>query len=134
MTDVKELHIGSHIRIGGKMHRVCAIDGLNEQIGIEAYKTDTGGVKHPFGYKIGDITPIPLTAELLTEIGFEHIDKTLYVKHFDVSHIALSFVGNGFWRVQEYDDVVCHGTMLCRYLHELESFVYMALHKELIEE
>lgn len=141
MIDVKELHIGAHILANDIRAKVVDINRMQLDNPDCPYRVFVEGINsHGDKQIVGGfvnydkIQPIPLTAELLTEIGFEHIDKTPYVKHFDDSYIGLSLVGNGLWRVLEYDNVMCHGSMLCRYLHELEGFIYMTLHKELIEE
>ena len=123
-VDIKSLRIGSHVRIGGKMHRIAAIDALNGQIGIDAYTTDAKGVKHPFGYKIEDVAPIPITEELLTGLGFENRREGIwqhwwkdgfYLQHRDESE---------YWHF--------HGDIGFRYFHELESLYYMIYETELI--
>ena len=137
MIDINTIHIGSHVRIGDKMHRIAAIDALNGQIGIDAYKTDAKGVKHPFGYKIEDVESIPITEELLTELGFVNTSSTrriVYTKGCEYDGLWVEvrnlkdqwevFVSNNDW----------DGRMAVRYLHELEAFLYLTTKTELIKE
>lgn len=125
-VDVKTLRIGSHILVNGKRERVMAIDALNRKIGINAYKTDDNGVKHPFGYAIEQVEAVPITPELLKELGFEngrvgiwwHWWKDgFHLQHRDESE---------YWHF--------HGDIGLRYFHELESLYYMIYETELIQD
>lgn len=154
MIDIGTLHIGSHVSICGKMHRVAAIDALNGQIGIDAYTTDAKGVKHPFGYNIEDIEPIPITPELLTELGFEKREiptfpdsTTMYVdaeyaklraegNRLVVPRITIQYfnITNPYWSVSAFGKNMEDNKAAVRYLHELEQFLYLATKTELIKE
>ena len=129
--DIKELHVGSTIRIGGNMHRISAIDALNGQIGIDAYKTDAKGVKHPFGYKIEEVEPIPITEELLTELGFECIAR-YNESWWQRGNKRIKIKGN-YVEVEVYQGFY-DATWRCVYLHELEAFLYLTTKTELIKE
>ena len=142
MIDINTLHIGSTVSIGGKMQRVAAIDALNGQIGIDAYTTDAKGVKHPFGYKIEDVEPIPLTPELLAEFMPENGlsknfgDFYVFVWKDNDYQIEIKIIGERV-RVKinrdGYDGVFALATDI-RYLHELEAFLYLTTKTELIKE
>lgn len=131
MIDIKELHIGSHVRIGGKICRIAAIDALNGQIGIDAYTMDAKGVKHPFGYKIEDVEPIPITEELLTELGFECIAR-YNESWWQRGNKRIKIKGN-YVEVEVYQGFY-DATWRCVYLHELEAFLYLTTKTELIKE
>lgn len=130
MIDPKELRVGATVSIGGKMQRVAAIDALNGQIGIDAYTTDAKGVKHPFGYKVEDVEPIPITEELLRELGFEIKEEFGNVSAWKKDNLIVKIIGER--KVVSFVDKM-HSLETC-YLHELEAFVYLATKTELIKE
>lgn len=155
MIDINTLHIGSTVSIGGKMQRVAAIDALNGQIGIDAYKVGADGVKHPLGYKIEEVEPIPITEELLTELGFEKVTLQTrpkpIIQYVDaesikaqaedlnvrvVPRITIQYINvtNPFWSVSAYGENMEDNKMAVRYLHELEAFLYLTTKTELIKE
>lgn len=124
--DIKTLRIGAHISVGGKRHRITAIDSLNGQIGIEAYMTDENCVKYPHGYKVEDVEPISLTSELLTELGFEYKDKGCW-SHWWKGNFHLTRRGESpYW---DYE-----GDISVQYLHELENLYYLIYETELIQD
>ena len=137
MIDINTLHIGSHVRIGDKMHRIAAIDALNGQIGIDAYTTDAKGVKHPFGYKVEEVEPIPITEELLMELGFVNTSSTrriVYTKGCEYDGLWVEVRNlKDRWEVFVSDND-WDGRMVVRYLHELEAFLYLTTKTELIKE
>lgn len=156
-VDIKTLRVGSHINLCGKRQRIMAIDALNGLIGIDAYKTDENGVKHPLGYKVEDIEPISITPEILKELGFEE-RRTEYLygapdvwyidsesaqlekkNNLVVPTITVSSLGKAgysdWWviKVITGDKPMRSGNCTVRYLHEAEAF--LALHGvELIKE
>lgn len=82
---------------------------------------------------IESVEPIPLTAELLEELGFEDCSKKRWHtqdwdKRFgDGLYVSFSAVGDGvYWRVQHSNKTMECGNTICRYLHEAEAF--LALH------
>lgn len=133
MIDIKTLRVGSHINLCGKRQRIMAIDAQNGLIGVDAYKTDENGVKHPLGYKVEDIEPISITPEILKELGFEE-DKTDIAKRVGGYYIYFHQINNLRWRVSlEEENCTNYGSCIVRYLHEAEAF--LALHGvELINE
>lgn len=137
MIDIKTLRVGSHVNLCGKRQHIMTIDALNGAIGMCGYLTDENGVKHPLGYKVEDIEPIPITPALLKELGFEQDMRFAYGKAFKMERgemwIGVSAMPKGFWRIEAMDDTYNYGNCIVRYLHEAEAF--LALHNiELIEE
>lgn len=132
-VDIKQLRIGSHINLCGKRQCITAIDALNGLIGIDAYLTDKDGAKYSFGHKVEEVEPIPITPDLLKEVGFEE-DKTDIVKRVGGYFIYFHQINNLRWRVSlEEENCTNYGNCIVRYLHEAEAF--LALHGvELIKE
>ena len=60
-VDVKQLRVGSHILVNGKRERVRGLDEDNGLI-----------IRFPAEYAMAnEVEPIPITTELLKELGFE---------------------------------------------------------------
>lgn len=122
-VDIKSLRIGSHILVNGKRERVRGLDEDNSLI-----------VRFPAEYVVvNEIEPIPITAELLSELGFKKEDgfMRLWSKddngHF--SYIEFSNIRDK-WRL--YPSGTDGSHTVVRYLHEAELF--LALHNiELIK-
>lgn len=123
-VDVKTLMIGSHILVNGKRERVRGMDEDNGLI-----------VRFPAEYVMAnEAEPIPITAELLVELGFRKEDgfMRLWSKgdngHF--SYIEFSAIRDK-WRL--YPSGTDGSQTVVRYLHEAEAF--LALHGiELIQD
>lgn len=123
-VDVKTLTIASHILVNGKCERVRGLDEDNGLI-----------VRFPAEYVMAnEVEPIPITAELLVELGFKKEDgfMRLWSKddngHF--SYIEFSAIRDK-WRLYP-SGTYGSNTVVC-YLHEAEAF--LALHGvELIKE
>lgn len=123
-VDVKQLRIGSHILVNGKRERVRGLDEDNGLI-----------VRFPAEYvNANEVEPIPITAELLVELGFRKEDgfMRLWSKdnngHF--SYIEFSAIRDK-WRL--YPSGTDGSNTVVRYLHEAEAF--LGLHNiELIKE
>lgn len=124
VVDVKTLRICSHILVDGKRERVRGMDEDNGLI-----------VRFPAEYVMAnEVEPIPITAELLSELGFREEDgfMRLWSKddngHF--SYIEFSAIRDK-WRL--YPSGTDGSLTVVRYLHEAEAF--LALHGvELIKE
>lgn len=123
-VDVKQLRVGSHILVNGKRERVRGLDEDNGLI-----------IRFPAEYvSANEVEPIPITAELLVELGFRKEDgfMRLWSKddngHF--SYIEFSAIRDK-WRL--YPSGTDGSQTVVRYLHEAEAF--LALHGvELIKE
>lgn len=136
-VDVKSLRIGSHILVNGKRERVRGLDEDNGLI-----------VRFPAEYvNANGVEPIPITPELLKELGFEerrmeyrygkpdvwYIDSesaqiekgnNLVVPTIHVS--SLGKAGYSDWweiKVVTGDKPMRAGNCTVRYLHEAESFL-----------
>lgn len=126
-VDVKTLTIGSHILVDGKRERVRGLDEDNGLI-----------VRFPAEYvNVNEVEPIPITPDLLKELGFEQDMRFAYGKAFKIEHgkmwIGVSAMSKGFWRIEAMDDTYNYENCIVRYLHEAEAF--LALHGvELIKE
>lgn len=134
-VDIKTLRVGSHVNLCGKRQHIMTIDALNGAIGMCGYLTDENGVKHPLGYKVDDIEPIPITPDLLKELGLINMsgrrivytngneDDNPWIEFKNLKDRWELFVCNNGWQ----------GQTVVRYLHEAEAF--LALHGvELINE
>lgn len=128
-VDVKTLRVGSHINLCGKRQRIMAIDAQNGLIGVDAYKTDENGVKHPLGYKVEDIEPISITPEILKELGFEwREDSSCWRKYqnydgerYDWGIYAYGCEG-GTWCFSLYlPNFLIKPQLYAQHLHELEG-------------
>lgn len=141
-VDIKQLRIGSHINLCGNRQRITAIDALNGLIGIDAYKTDENGVKHPLGYKVEDIEPIRITPEILTEIGFkyhEYDNGKLWEWRFSDLYKAYGYLEfdedtTTIWRGRLWHMKEVEMEFKAEFLHELENIFYMFYGVELINE
>lgn len=128
MIDVKTLTIGSHVEYDGKRIKVVLVrdDGC-----ICEYKDNGQDVVVGLGI---EKKPIPITPELLTELGFKKEDGFMRLWNKDdnghFSYIEFSAIGDK-WRL--YPSSTDGSSIVVRYLHEAEAF--LALHGvELIEE
>ena len=130
MVDAKELRIGSHIEVNGEICEVIRVynSGLIEYLASNGW-FNIGCVKEW-------VKPIPITHELLQKIGF--------IQDYDCEdYIILSKVIKG----HKTDIMFCNGNWYvtifelgyltkqkAQYLHELETYVYLTLHEELIKD
>lgn len=82
------------------------------------------------------VEPIPITEELLTELGFEYKDKINRWRKVlaGLSFIDLTELPDGLWRMETVDDTYVRGCVILRYLHELEQILYLTTKTELIKE
>lgn len=116
--------IGSHILVNGKRERVRGLDEDNGLI-----------IRFPAEYVMAnEVEPIPITAELLVELGFRKEDGFMRLWSKDnnrnFSYIEFSTV-RAKWRL--YISDTDGSNTVVGYLHEAEAF--LALHGvELIKE
>lgn len=135
MIDPKELYIGSHVMVDGVRAKVTDIESNYDWSGdtLIRFCAMIYGEKRTCGafYQKDGVEPIPITPELLTELGFECIAK-----------YSESWWQRGNKRIKmrgNYVDVEIYqgfydATWQCKYLHELEAFVYLTTKTELIKE
>lgn len=121
-VDVKSLRVGSHILVNGKRERVRGLDEVNGLI-----------VRFPAEYVMAyDVGPIPITPELLTELGFEDCAKKRWhtadweKRWGERQYLSFTKLYRGEWRVHYFYGANDRGQTVVRYLHEAELF--LALH------
>lgn len=132
-VDVKTLTIGSHVEYEGKRVRVALVrdDGC-----ICEYKDNGQDVVIGIGI---EKNPIPITPDLLKELGFEDCSKKRWhtedweKRWGECQYLSFTKLYRGEWRVHYFDGANDRGQTVVRYLHEAETF--LGLHNvELIRE
>lgn len=123
MIDVKTLHIGSHVEYKGKIVRICSLKAKMANYdygkGKPFYCSDWKAY-----YKY--LHPIPITPELLNELGFEYRDNTYWERWY---------LGSFTIERKEHSSYLDYdGHIPLKYLHELENLYYMVYGKELKKE
>lgn len=136
MIDIKELTIGSHLLLCEIRVEVITVDGLNNLIGLKGYSTFQYGKEFSVGNEPQNLDPIPITEELLKELGFEKnngIGGYDYKKDFDKCAVFVTLIGE-WCRFETWDEKSMRnfGNILCQHLHQAESFVYSTIKKELL--
>lgn len=141
-VDIKQLRIGSHILIDGKRERVGGIRPSKLHNSFQVIIQHEASDFSSFGYvpSASDmIEPIPITPELLTELGFEDCAKKRWhtedweKRWGECQYLSFTKLYRGEWRVHYFDGAKDRGQTVVRYLHEAEAF--LALHGvELIKE
>lgn len=128
-VDIKTLRVGSHILVNGKRERVRGLDEDNGLI-----------IRFPAEYVMAnEVEPIPITSDLLKELGFEDCAKKRWhtedweKRWGECQYLSFTKLYRGEWRVHYFDGAKDRGQTIVRYLHEAEAF--LALHGvELIKE
>lgn len=136
MVTVKELCIGAHVFVNGVRARVIDIhkkcletENFPYQIFVEGIPSEDG-IKKVVGGMCDGIDPIPITPKLLEELGFEKINEHGTCSGWKRGDIQIAIYGE---RVELYIFACIH-VLSIRYLHELESIVYLTTKQELIKE
>ena len=143
MIDPKALHIGSHVLVDGVRARVIRIDEPKDEHEIPPctllrFKTFVDGEWRDCGGPAdsGKVEPIPITAELLTELGFKMTNEIGNEYH-------IAWVREKPWDAYiEYNmntkSFFAHfgpfNVIRVDYLHEAEYAFYLAYKQELIKE
>lgn len=132
--NIKELRIGNSVLFNDERVKIVAIDFSegepfvlldNKEIWVSSWMHATM------------LEPIPITEELLKELGFEEVVEeglNMFIRF--VSAKGCPF-GSYIMRVRNLDDewefeIPPIYLMRGKYLHELENFVFMTTKKELI--
>lgn len=145
MIDPKELRIGSHVMVNGVRARVILIDEPKDKHEMPSctllrFKTLIDREWRDCGCPADSdkVKPIPITAELLTELGFEKRESGSFAKEyapdswmFITLHATKGLCKVGIYPADPIREV--SGFLNC-YLHELESFLYLITKTELIKE
>lgn len=128
--DIRELRIGNHVLYDGERMEVKAIDSEEEEIcGLVGDRWTMADEE--------DIAPIPITENLLKELGFEVRVLTYRLKaeiEIDEFLISLNKMKNAdFFELYIYNQALRESqNMLVRELHTLQNFVYLTTKQELI--
>lgn len=128
MIDISELHIGSHVLFNGERVEVTDIS-CGEVIGVvNSDQSDWLEVNSQH------LDPIPITEELLTELGFEKTSNRLFELKKDLGDVdmLIRHCSNGKYRVEIWRDSTNCGNILCDALNIMESFVYLTAKQRLI--
>ena len=129
MIDPKTLHIGSHILVNGKQVEIESI--INDsQIGCYTPNYDDWFGCDP---REDSVEPIPITKELLTELGFLKMEEHGSVSVWMRRNIRIDFYGTRITAMVGNDYNKCEISSIC-HLHELEAFLYLTAKTELIKE
>lgn len=133
MIDPKTLHIGSHILVNGVRVEIECITN-DSQIGYYLPNYDDWEACSP---DRDWVEPIPITEELLTELGFVNTSSTrriVYTKGCEYDGMWAEVRNlKDRWEVFVSDND-WDGRIVVRYLHELEQFLYLTTKTELIKE
>lgn len=134
-VDIKQLRIGSHVEVDGVRRAVFGL-GCGR---VSFLPHPTSSVT--FSVLASEIEPILITPELLVELGFEKDGDTFVMREKTESdnilsrtYIGVTMICGMHFRIEACDAVTVCGNLIVSYLHELESFIYLTLGKELIEE
>ena len=160
-VDIKQLRIGSHVEVNGVRARVetfrnvrlsicdaphaiftSIVDGEKRECGCFLDGEVNGVRRKVLGLGCGrvsslphpvntEVNPIPITPELLVELGFELTGDWGEYKIYSKKNVAVRLVGE---RVYVKVEPNLGALYDIKYLHELENFIYLTLGKELIEE
>lgn len=142
MIDPKELHIGSHVMVNGVRAEVIRID---EPVGDEYPQCTMLRLKAIIDMtrrtcacpaNSDKIEPIPITAELLTELGFEKSEDNIRRKIFTPNQWIYICRDNDkdYYNARIHSDINMNTSFRCKYLHELEAFLYLTSKTELIKD
>lgn len=121
-VDIKTLRIGSHVEYDGKRVRVALVrdDGC-----ICEYKDNGQDVIVGLGI---EKQPIPITPELLAELGFVNTSSSrriTYTKGSEYEDLWIEVRNlKDRWEVFVSDNN-WDGRIVCRYLHEAELFLVL---------
>lgn len=123
-VDIKTLRIGCHVQHHGKRKIVHCIGGDM----VCLLPSIVSSVAHVA--KTNEIEPIPITHELLRELGFEDCSKKQwhtedYEKRWKGQYLSFTELHSG-WLVYYFDGTKAKGKTVVRHLHEAEAF--LALH------
>lgn len=133
MVDIKTLRIGSHVLVEGKRVKVCGV--TRRKVGYH-HSEDRPNANLRYA-RANEVEPISIIEELLKELGFANTSSSrriTYTKGIEYEDLWIEVRNlKDRWEVFVSDNN-WDGRIVCRYLHELETFVYLATGKELIED
>lgn len=121
MIDISTLSIGSHVLFDGERVEIEGISIVGVVYGVKATNDEVW-------YHPSEFAPIPITEELLTELGFEKLKdpQFKYAKRYkDNVGLFVKIITDGVIRIEAWDKVILRGNLICRHLHELEAFIFL---------
>lgn len=141
--DPKELRIGSHYYNDGYVKpvigRITSINGRiyrpdDMTVGL-IYDMPLDEDSDPYESTMAiNLEPIPITEDLLKELGFKPYD-TCWRKDLDDEQYVVVKIRNEYNTARVKTKGICaYNIFHFKYLHELESFVYMTTQQELIND
>lgn len=136
--DIRELRIGNHVLYKGEQVEICGtVDFKKFDPAVALYTNE--GIR--LNVRVGQLSPIPLTEELLKELGFEEekpqgegwdygIEK-VFLKEFgspveEDYFISMAQYEGGLYQLQVLGTIA-----YVRELHELQGYIYLTCKKEL---
>jgi hypothetical protein len=122
-VDVKQLRIGSHVDFNGRRVMIKAI--VEDSVAFDYTQDEKQLYLSPNAYD-EFLSPIPITPELLTELGFQYRDNTYWERWFLGSFDIERKEGSSYF---DYNSEI-----RLEYLHELEDLYYLIYGVELISE
>lgn len=120
-VDVKTLRIGSHVLAGGKRIRICGI--TKRKVGYHLMGKPCERLTY---VRDCEVEPIPITPDLLAELGFQYRDNTYWERWFLGGFDIERKEGSSYF---DYNSEI-----RLEYLHELEDLYYLIYGVELINE
>lgn len=132
-VDIKMLRIGSHVLVNGKRERVGGIRPVRSPFNVfQVIIQHEAKSFSSLGYvpsTSNTIEPIPITPELLKELGFNKGMSSAI--GFDSWYCDMMRIDNNVMQAHPWWS---YNQVKLRYLHELESLYYMLHGVELIKE
>lgn len=119
--DIRELRINTSVLLDGKRVRITELAKVGLVYGVKFADDETW-------YDLSEIDPIPITEELLKELGFDKREIEGLPPYWRKDDITFEWSCWDKWRVAINDSEYAY----VEYLHEAETFVYLTTKKELI--
>lgn len=146
-VDIKTLRVGSHIFVNGKRVRVCGIRPVRSpfnvfQVIIQHEAKNFSSLGYVPSTSSNTIEPIPITPEILTEIGFKYHEYDngklwewdLPDGYKDYGYLEFDDETTTIWRGRLWYQKEHEVDLRVEYLHDLENIFYMFYGVELIKE
>lgn len=138
-VDVKTLTIGSHVDFNGRRVRIKAI--VEDSVAFDYTQDEKQLYLSPNAYD-EFLSPIAITPEILTEIGFKYHEYDngklwewdLPDGYKDYGYIEFDEETTTIWRGRLWSMKEIEVEFKVEYLHDLENIFYMFYGVELIEE
>lgn len=138
-VDVKQLRIGSHVDFNGRRVRIKAI--VEDSVAFNYTQDEKQLYLSPNAYD-EFLSPIPITPEILTEIGFKYHEYDngklwewdLPDGYKDYGYLEFDEGTTTIWRGRLWSIKEIEVEFKVEYLHDLENIFYMFYGVELIKE